>query len=91
MLNPCLFGIQSSGHRILDLPPVLAFWFLVRHFFRDAALASPLISAPAVLVAAEGRSLFHLHREVKFLEQRQIKQLNHSQTHAVVPTAATSK
>ena len=48
VLNLCLFGIQSSGYRAVDLPPVLAFRFLVRRFFGYTALVSPLVSTPAV-------------------------------------------
>ena len=36
-----------------------------------------------VLVMAESTALFHLHREVKFLEQQQIKRLNASQTNSI--------
>jgi len=42
-----------------------------------------LLSIMLVLVMAESTALFHLHREVKFLEQQQIKRLNASQTNFV--------
>jgi hypothetical protein len=46
-----------------------------------------LLSIMLILVMAESGALFHLHREVKFLEQQQIKRLNLSQTNA--PSAAS--
>lgn len=47
-----------------------------------------LLAIMMILVTAEARALFHLHREVKFLEQRQIKRLNSISTYTV--TAASS-
>jgi hypothetical protein len=47
-----------------------------------------LLAIMMILVTAEVRALFHLHREVKFLEQQQIKRLNTISTNAV--TAAQS-
>jgi len=47
-----------------------------------------LLAIMMILVMAEARALFHLHREVKFLEQRQIKRLNTISTNSV--TAAQS-
>jgi hypothetical protein len=41
-----------------------------------------LLSIMLILVTAESGALFHLHREVKLLEQQQIKRLNLSQTNA---------
>ena len=35
-----------------------------------------LLSIMLIFVMAESRALYHLHREVKFLEQKQIKRLN---------------
>lgn len=35
-----------------------------------------LLAIMMILVMAESRALFHLHREVKFMEQQQIKRLN---------------
>jgi hypothetical protein len=35
-----------------------------------------LLAIMMILVTAEARALFHLHREVKILEQQQIKRLN---------------
>jgi len=37
----------------------------------------------AALVMAESSALFHLHREMKMLEQKQIQRLGTSQTNAV--------
>jgi hypothetical protein len=42
-----------------------------------------LLAIMILLVAANGKALFQLHREVKFLEQQQIKRLNSSQTNYV--------
>lgn len=43
-----------------------------------------LLAIMVILVTVNGKALFRLHREVKFLEQQQIKRLNASQTNAVV-------
>jgi len=45
-----------------------------------------LLAIMMILVTANIRSLFHLRREVKLLEQQQIRRLNASQTNA--PTTA---
>jgi len=50
-----------------------------------------LLSIMLVLVMAESAALFHLHREVKFLEQQQIKRQNASQTNSVAVTKPDSK
>jgi hypothetical protein len=50
-----------------------------------------LLSIMLVLVMAESGALFHLHREVKFLEQQQIKRLDASQTNSVAVTKPDSK
>jgi len=50
-----------------------------------------LMSIMLVLVMAESIALFHLHREVKFLEQQQIKRLDASQTNSVAATKPDSK
>jgi hypothetical protein len=42
-----------------------------------------LLAIMVVLVMAESRALFHLHREVKLLEQKQIKRLDASQTNSI--------
>ena len=42
-----------------------------------------LLAIMMILVTAESRALFHLHREVKFLEQQQIKRLNAPATNTV--------
>ncbi len=49
-----------------------------------------LLAIMMILVTAESRALFNLHREVKFLEQQQIRRLNPSVTNAVatLPTEA---
>ncbi len=50
-----------------------------------------LLAIMMILVTAESRALFHLHREVKFLEQQQIKRLDHSTTNAVATPIAPTK
>ena len=50
-----------------------------------------LLSIMLVLVMAESSALFHLHREVKFLEQQQVKRLDASQTNSVAVTKPDSK
>jgi hypothetical protein len=42
-----------------------------------------LLAIMCILITANGNALFRLHREVKFLEQQQIKRLNASQTNIV--------
>ena len=42
-----------------------------------------LLAIMMILVLAESRALFQLHREVKLLEQQQVKRLNAAQTNAV--------
>ncbi len=49
-----------------------------------------LLSIMLILVTAEVRALHHLHREVKFLEQQQIKRLAAPTTNAVA-TASPQK
>ena len=49
-----------------------------------------LLSIMMILVMAESRALFQLHREAKFLEQQQIKRLNGPSTNAVAAIAITS-
>jgi len=48
-----------------------------------------LLAIMLILVTAESRALFHLHREVKFLEQQQVKRLNPPTTNSIVTTTAT--
>ena len=59
---------------------------------RESGLATMifiiLLAIMMILVMAESRALFHLHRETKFLEQRQIKRLNGSATNSE-PARAT--
>jgi hypothetical protein len=42
-----------------------------------------LLAIMAFLVIANARALFHLHKEVRLLEQQQIKRLNMSETNSV--------
>ena len=50
-----------------------------------------LLAIMLVLVTAESSALFHLHREVKFLEQQQIKRLDASQTNSIAVTKPEPK
>ena len=50
-----------------------------------------LLAIMLILVTAESRALYNLHREVKFLEQQQIKRLNGPPTNAVATTTSESK
>jgi hypothetical protein len=50
-----------------------------------------LLAIMMILVTAEARALFHLHREVKFLEQQQIKRLNGNPASAPVAAKPESK
>ncbi len=50
-----------------------------------------LLAIMAILVTVNGKALFRLHREVKFMEQQQIKRLNASQTNVVAFTKLDSK
>ena len=61
---------------------------------RESGLATMifiiLLAIMMILVMAESRALFHLHRETKFLEQQQIKRLNGPVTNTM-PTSTTEK
>lgn len=71
----------------------------------DGALAAPkrgengmatvifiaLLAIMMILVMAESRALFHLRREVKFLEQQQIKRLNTASTNVVATAIPETK
>jgi hypothetical protein len=50
-----------------------------------------LLAIMMILVTAESRALLHLRREVKLVEQQQLKRLNGSQTNTVVATTSDSK
>lgn len=50
-----------------------------------------LLAIMVLLVTAETRSLIRLHREVKLLEQQQIKRLNGPQTNAVATKITETK
>ena len=50
-----------------------------------------LLAIMMILVTAEARALMHLRREVKFLEQQQIKRLNGSPTNVVVTVSPETK
>ncbi len=50
-----------------------------------------LLAIMLILVMAESRALIRLHREVKFLEQQQIKRLNGPQTNVVATAMSQSK
>jgi hypothetical protein len=42
-----------------------------------------LLTIMVLLATANARALYHLHREVRYMEQQQIKRLNASETNAV--------
>jgi hypothetical protein len=50
-----------------------------------------LLAIMLILVMANGKSLFILHREVKLLEQQQVKRLDASQTNATARTESPMK
>jgi hypothetical protein len=50
-----------------------------------------LLAVMLVLVMAESSALFHLHREMKLLEQTQIRRLDASQTNSVAAIKPESK
>ena len=50
-----------------------------------------LLTIMLILVTAESRALFNLHREVKFLEQQQIKRLAAPTTNAVASVSPLKK
>jgi Tfp pilus assembly protein FimT len=50
-----------------------------------------LLAIMLLLVMANGKSLLQLHREIKLLEQQQIKRLNASQTNSVAVTNLNTK
>lgn len=50
-----------------------------------------LLAIMMILITAETRSLLHLHREVRFLEQQQIKRLNGPQTNVNAVAASPAK
>jgi hypothetical protein len=50
-----------------------------------------LLAIMMILVMAESKSLFLLHREVKLLEQQQVKRLDASQTNSPAMTKPDSK
>jgi hypothetical protein len=49
-----------------------------------------LLTIMVLLAAAESSSLIRLHREVKFLEQQQIKRLSGPQNHSTPATPAVT-
>jgi hypothetical protein len=50
-----------------------------------------LLAIMMILVMAESRALIHLRREVKFLEQQQMKRLNPPPTNAVAAAVFNGK
>jgi hypothetical protein len=50
-----------------------------------------LLAVMLVLVMAESTALFHLHREMKLLEQKQIQRLDASQTNSIAAIKPESK
>jgi len=68
-----------------------------KHFVRRnedgmaTVLFIALLAIMLILVTAESRALIHLHREVKLLEQQQLKRLNVQPTKTVVTAIFKSK
>ena len=50
-----------------------------------------LLAIMLILVTAESRALFNLHREVKLLEKQQLKRLNPPATNTVLTAASASQ
>jgi Zn-dependent protease len=50
-----------------------------------------LLAIMVILTAANSSNLLHLHRELKLLDQRQIKRLNASQTNATLVVESPAK
>ena len=50
-----------------------------------------LLAIMLILVTAESRALIHLHREVKLLEQQQLKRLNVQSTNTIVTAISEIK
>jgi hypothetical protein len=50
-----------------------------------------LLAIMVMLITVNGKTLFRLHREVKLLEQQQIKRLNGVPTNSVATTNLTVK
>ena len=50
-----------------------------------------LLAIMMILVTAEARALIQLRREVKLMEQQQIKRLNNSPTNVVVTVTSEAK
>ena len=65
--------MKTSYCRFSRTPPAERFTVLV---------FITLLAIMVMLVIANSSALFHLHREIKLLEQRQVARLNASQTNA---------
>jgi len=50
-----------------------------------------LLAIMMILVMAESRALYHLNREVKFMEHQQIKRWNGSQTNTITTITSEAK
>jgi hypothetical protein len=50
-----------------------------------------LLAIMLMLITANSSIMLHLHRELKLLDQRQIKRLNASQTNATLVVASPAK
>jgi hypothetical protein len=67
----------------------------IRSNRREGGMASlifiTLLAIMMILVMAELRCVVHLHREVRFLEEQQIKRLNLTTTQAASTASAANK
>ena len=62
-----------------------------KHRRQDGSTVLVLITLLAIMVmlaTANSKALFHLHREIKLLESRQVDRLNASQTNTVTAAQA---
>jgi hypothetical protein len=50
-----------------------------------------LLTIMMILVMAESRALYHLNREVRFMEQQQLKRWNSSQTNTITTITSEAK
>ncbi|HEX5400523.1 MAG TPA: hypothetical protein VFY06_15860 [Verrucomicrobiae bacterium] len=67
--------------------------FAIRHSERGMAtfILIALLAIMVVLVMAESSALYHLHRELQLLQQRQIQRLDASQPHSIATTRVEPK
>jgi len=62
-----------------------------RHSGSAVLVFIALLAIMVILTAANGSNLLHLHREIKLLDQRQIKRLRASQTNATLAVKSPAR